>query len=120
MTGKKNNPFGMYDLETKTAVIKAFNGAEIQYRELTMEENDTFQKVMIKGFDKDGQPELDVDKYAEVKYLKVATGLIEPKMSVEELKALPKSAAAAIGEILDLIAGKDDDDEDVKESEKGN
>ena len=107
----KNNPFAMYATKTKKANIKAMGGEEIEYREITMDEDDSFRKMMIKGFDKDGKPELDVDKYTEVRYHKVAACMLNPKMSVEELKALPKSAEDAINEIAALISGDTEEEE---------
>ena len=95
MANKKNNnsnPFAMFEFGTHKAVIEALNGAEIEYRKLTMEENDTFQKLLVKGFDDDGKPELDVNKYTDVKYEKVSAGMVSPKMTPAELKALPSEA----------------------------
>jgi hypothetical protein len=86
--------------EVKTATIKALDGAEVQYRELTMAENDAFTKRLIKDFGKDGkEAEIDFNEANEIKYEKVALMLIEPKMTIEDLKALPASAIDAINEI---------------------
>lgn len=100
-----NNPFTIYEPITKKAVVKALNNAEIEYRELTMEEDDTFQQSVVKGIAEDGTPDLDMNKYLELKYHKVAAGLVSPKMTVKELKALSKKADDAISEILVLIGG---------------
>ena len=103
--------------EVKTATIKALDNAEIQYRELTMAEVDTFSKRLIKGYGEDGKtPEIDFDEANEIKYEKVAMILIQPKMTVEELKALPASAVEAINEINALVDGEDAEGVD----EKGN
>jgi len=108
---KKVNPFDAFSVstETKTAKIESLNGAEITYRELTMGEDDKFRRMMIKGIDKDGSPIMNLDKYEEVKYHKVATMLIEPTMTVEALKNLSTKAEGAIEEILKLV--KDNDEE---------
>ena len=108
----KVNPFKMFEAPTKVANIEALDGAEVEYRELTMAEDDRFQKMMIKNIDNDGNPVINTDKYLDVKYEKVATALVNPKMTVAELKALPKSASGAISEILALINGGDEGDED--------
>ena len=93
--------------EVKTATIKAL-GADIQYRELTMQENDEFTKRLIKDFGADGKDaEIDFNEANEIKYEKVALMLIEPKMTVEQLKALPASAIEAINEINALGDVKD-------------
>lgn len=110
MANKKQNPFDMFGgLTTKKAKIEALGGQEIEYRELTTGEDDAFRLHALTGVGEDNKPELDMEKWADVKYMKVSAGLVYPKMSVEELKALPKSAAEAIDEILNLIypAGED-------------
>lgn len=101
------NPFDMYTTTQKKATIKALNNAEIEYRELTMEEDDAFQQSVVKGIGDDGKPDLDMKKYLELKYHKVAAGLINPKMTVGDLKKLSKKADDAINEILVLITGND-------------
>lgn len=106
------NPFAIYQVATKKAVIKALNGAEIEYRELTMDEEDNFQASVVKGLDENGKPQLDMDRFREVKYEKVAAGLVNPVMTVKELKALSKSAGAAIAEILKLVSVNDEVEED--------
>lgn len=99
---KQTNPFAIFaNNEVKTAKIKALGGAEIKYRELTMAENDAFTKRIIKEFNGD-TPDIDLEAANEVKYEKVAAMLIEPKMSVEELKQLSIGAADAINEIAAL------------------
>ena len=102
----KTNPFAMYaGTETKTAVIKALNGATITYRELSLAENDAFTKRLIKDFGKDGSnATIDFDQASEIKYEKVALILVEPKMTVKELKALRGTGAGdAITEITALV-----------------
>lgn len=106
------NPFAIYQVATKTAIIEALNGAEIEYRELTMEEEDRFQASVVKGIDENGKPQLDMDRFREVKYEKVAAGLINPAMTVDELKALSKGAGAAISEILKLVSVNEEAEED--------
>ncbi len=91
--------------EPKKAFIEALGGAEIEYRTLTMKENDDFQKRTVKGFDSEGKPEFNYDEFSKIKYEKVAMGLIEPAMTVEELNALDGEAAKAIAEIEALISG---------------
>ena len=108
------NPFDIYEIKTKKAVIKALGNAEIEYKEFTMEESDTFQKMVVKGLDDNGKPIPDMDKYVDVKYYKVATALVNPPMTVEQLKKLPKKAAEAIDEILALVEPNGEDLEEGK------
>jgi len=114
MAAKKNkNPFDMYnkEMEPKTAIIKALGDAEITYKKLPMGEEDALKLSMIEGYDDKGKPILDKEGYVDMKYKKVSLALVEPKMSVEELKALPESASAAIDEIMELITDEKDETE---------
>ncbi len=111
----KTNPFAVFTAEHKVAKIEALNNAEITYRELTMQENDAFSKRLIKDYN-DGKPIINFDAATEIKYEKAAKILIEPKMTVAQLKALPASAVAAINEINALI---DPTDAEV-DGEEGN
>jgi hypothetical protein len=102
--------------EVKVAYIKALD-AEVKYRELTMAEVDVFSKRMIKGYGEDNRtPEIDFDEANEIKYEKAAMILVEPKITVKELKALPAAAIEAINEINALVDGDEADGLD----EKGN
>ena len=104
--------------EVKTAFIKALD-AEIQYRELTMQENDEFTKRLIKDFGTDGKnAEIDFEEANEIKYEKVSVMLVEPKMTVEDLKALPASAIEAINEINALGEPLDEKTVDAKGNSK--
>jgi len=103
--------------EIKTAKIKALDGAEIKYRELTMAEGDAFSKRLIKGYGEDGQsPEIDYNAANEIKYEKAAMILVDPAMSVDDLKALSVQAIEAINEINALV----DPDTKEEKDEEGN
>ena len=95
--------------EVKTAKIKALDNAEIKYRELTMAENDAFTNRLIKDVTKDGEAEIDFKEANEIKYEKAAMILVEPTMTVKELKALPASTSEAINEINALVEAQKDD-----------
>jgi len=113
------NPFLIFmGVEEKTAKIEALGGATIKYRELTLAESDNFTKRIIKKYSTDTKDaEIDYDAASEIKYEKVATVLIEPKMTVEELKSMHGAKAGeAITEILKLIEPDNDEGDD----EKGN
>jgi len=95
--------FAKFSTGVKVAKIKALDNAEIQYRELTMLESDEFINRFIKEVNEDGSPKFDIEEAMQVKYEKVALILIEPKMTVEDLRALPASASDAINEIIALV-----------------
>ena len=99
----KTNPFNNLKPKTKKATIKALGDAEIEYRELTLDENATLREELISGYNAEtGEPELDYTKAMGTKYSKVALMLVNPAMSREDLMALSGEAEAAIDEILAL------------------
>ncbi len=105
---KKLNAFALFTTEPKKAKIEALDGAEITYRELTMLENDSFSKRLVKGYGDDGvTPEIDFEEATLIKYEKASAMLIEPAMTVEELQELASSALGAINEIIALGESKD-------------
>jgi len=110
----KNNIWSQ-PLATKTAKIEALNGEEITYRELTLLEVDTLNLALMsdKGVDANGQPTIDYAKASRIKYEKVALMVMKPKVTVEELYALPNNMRGAIDEILALVG----EDGDVVDSE---
>ena len=105
-------------VEKKKATIKALGDAEITYRDLTLAENDAFTKRIIKKMGADGgQPEIDFNQASEIKYEKVSVMLLDPVMTVDELKNLHGSTALeALNEILALLEPEGDDDEEGNES----
>ena len=102
---------------TKKAKIKALNGAEIEYRELTMNEIDEFNEKLIKEYDSDGKPVFDYNQANEIKYVKVAAALIKPEMTIDDLKELSSKALPAITEINALIDGTDTEEVDDEGNE---
>ena len=111
MNKKNFDPFDIFtEHMVKTAKIKALGGAEIKYRELTLNENDEFNERMVKDFDAStGASSVDIKAAQAIKYEKAALMLIEPKKTAEELKALPLTAGDAIDEILALQKSEEDD-----------
>ncbi len=108
---KKTNPFSIFQDTEKTAFIKSLN-AEIRYRELSMAEADAFNKRFIKDYRVgDDTPNVDMTEVTKIAYEKIAICMIEPEMTVEELKNLGASASKAIQEIGKLIDGREDEDD---------
>ena len=113
---KTFNPFDAYKTENKTVFIEALN-SDVTYRELTMLEADNFNKRLLKNYDGKGDPTIDLEEATKINYEKVALALIEPKMTVKELQALPTSASKAIAEIAKVIDGKEDTTDEEGNSE---
>ena len=117
----KTNPFlAFMGVDKKKAKIKALGDSEITYRELTLAEQDEFTKRIIKDFGKDGsEATVNLEEASKIKYEKLALVLIDPKMTVDELKSMHgKGASEAIAEILSLIEGDEDDSEEEGNEEK--
>ena len=102
-----------------TLTTEPLAGKKIKYRELTMIEADGFTKKLVKGYDADGKPELDMDGLTEAKYEKAAMCLIDPAVTVEELKGFDGSFADVLTEINTLIDGKEIEDEDIESGNEG-
>ena len=112
------NPFlAFMGVEKKKAIIKALGDAEITYRDLTLAENDAFTKRIIKKMSSDGgQPEIDFDQASEVKYEKASLMLVEPTMTVDDLKNMRGALALeALNEILALLEPEENDDDEGNE-----
>ena len=97
------NPFGKFKVRTKKVKIKALENAEVTVQELSVAQSTDFYKRVIKGFDEEGEAELNYSELADIKLEKVAAGMIEPYMSLEELKGLSNGANKAIDEISEAI-----------------
>jgi len=114
---KKDNPFSKFTgVPSQTAFIKSL-GAEVTFRKLTMIEDDAFNLRLLKGSTQEN-PHMNMEEATEIKYEKIALLLIEPKITVKELKTLDSDAGKVIIEILKVIEPKSDvvDDEGNSES----
>jgi len=98
------NPFDAFKgLASHTAKIKALNDYEITFRKLTRAEADQFNDKIIKEYDENGKPIIDMKAISEIVYEKISLCLIEPKMSIDELKSLEADSDSAMGEIVKLL-----------------
>ena len=85
------------------------DGTEIRYRELTMREQDDFTSRLIKdssGMEDGGTPNINYDAFNEIKYEKAAAILVEPSVTVDELKDF-RGFGALLNEI-NALADKND------------
>jgi hypothetical protein len=97
------NPFSKFKVQTKKVKIKALDNAEVTVQELSVAQSTDFYKRVVKGFDENGKVELNYNELADIKIEKVAAGMIEPYMSLDELKGLANGANKAIDEIAEAI-----------------
>ncbi len=106
------NPFAKFTAgQEKKAYVEALD-YEITYRELTMLESDGFSKRLLKNYKGKDNANIDMNEATKIMYEKIALCLIDPKITVDELKQLEVSATKAIQEIGKLIDGREDEDED--------
>ena len=106
------NPFDTFKGAESTHKIKSLN-AEVTLRTLSLNDTLRVEAILFKdGFD-DGKPNISMEAITEAKLLKVSLALVKPKMSVTELKALPKEAMEAINEINEILSP-------VEEEKEGN
>ena len=116
------NPFSVFKITEQKIFIEALD-AEVTFRPLTMAEADAFNKRLLGDYDGKGDPKIDLNAATMINYEKVAACLVDPKMTIQNLKALPVTASKAIAEIVKAIDGREDEPEDKdtdEESEAGN
>lgn len=102
---KQDNPFHKYaPTGTHKAFIKSLN-YEIEFRKLTMAEDDEYNLAMMKGVNREDQT-INVEAASEIKYQKIAKQLIDPKVTVKDLKSMEIEGSEAIVEVLQAIEGK--------------
>ena len=104
------NPFDAYTIEEQTVTIEGFG--DIKLRSLSMAETDAFNKRLLKGYTGKGDPEIDMVEATKINYEKIEMAMIEPKMTVKQLQALPSTASKVIGEIVKAIDGREDEVDD--------
>ena len=100
-----SNIFAKYQTNTKVIKVKSLDNAEITIRELTINESNEFYKRIVGEPKADGSMNFNYKGVFDVKVEKVASAMVEPKMTAEELYLLSESATEAINEISDAIDG---------------
>ena len=98
------NPFDMFTPKESKHKIKALNGAEVTLRDLTAEESSVITAKMFDGYDEVGRAKLRVGGFAASNIERVATALVEPKMTVRQLNKLSASSSDAINELVAIIS----------------
>ena len=100
------NPFDTYKPTETKHHIKTLN-AEVTLKTLSLSDSSRVDAILYKdGFTDEGAPQVTIEAITEAKLLRVSLSLVEPKMSVTELKALPKDAMEAINEITEIITAE--------------
>ena len=105
---KTTNPFNLFTLAEQTVFIEALE-AEVTFRSMTMAENDAFTKRLLGDYTGKGDPVIDLAEATKINYEKIELCMTKPKMTIQELKALPATASKAINEIVKAIDGREDE-----------
>lgn len=100
--------FDKFKPKTKKVMIASL-GQEVEIRELTVDEANGFYLSIL-----DDNKNFDSTKVFNANLKKISDSLVEPKVTVEELKALSGDADKLFAELLEAIDG------DRKKKEKGN
>ena len=114
MSIAKNALLKKFALDERKVHLKSID-ADVVLRNFTSEENDEFAKYAIKSMDADGNPEVDLSKSMELKYMKVSAALVEPELTVDDLKGM-YGAKDFITEVLKELGEADPE----KVDEEGN
>ena len=97
------NPFAKFSLGNKTLKVKSLGNATVTIRELSISEEKELHDMVVPTYDENGKPHVDYNAIGEAKLIKVSMSLVEPTMTVEELKALSGKAVNAIDEIANEV-----------------
>ena len=100
-----SNIFAKYQTNTKVIKVKALDNAEVTIRELTINESNEFYKRIVGEPNADGSMNFNYKEVFDIKVEKVASAMVEPKMTAEEIYLLSEGATEAINEISDAIDG---------------
>lgn len=95
--------FARFLTKTKVIKVKALDNAEVTIRELTVQESNDYYKKLVSESSTDGKINFNYKEIFTIKLEKVASCMVEPKMSIDELKALSEGASEAINEIADAV-----------------
>lgn len=86
--------------------------ADVKIRDFSVEERKKIISEMIKSpISKDGDTQINYADALEAKLLAVSMALVEPKLTVNDLRQLSEKAMDGINEIYDAIEGKDEESE---------
>lgn len=95
--------FAKFLTKTKVVKIKSLDNAEVTIRELTVQESNDYYKQLVSESSTDGKINFNYKEIFSIKLSKVANCMVDPKMTIEELKTLSDGASEAINEIADAI-----------------
>ena len=108
--------FDRYEAKADKVFLESLD-AEVLMRNLTLKEQETFGDKVVKGFDKEGEPILDMKAITLSRLEKVCLHMVEPKISLKELQGLSSDVKEFIAEVLDYY--KTDEEAEIEGELKG-
>lgn len=110
------NPFAKFmEHKEHKAYIKSLD-YEITFRKLLQHEDDEFNLRLLKGMTKDNQT-MNIEEGTAIKYEKVSKCLLDPMVTVKQLKEMDADVGKVLIEIIQAIEQNDmTDDEGNSES----
>lgn len=105
-----SNPFSKFQTKVSKVAIKAL-GATVEIREPTIAEVSDFYKLVT---DEDGK--FNASKFLDAKLQRIASCMVKPKITIEELSVLSSSASDAVNEVYEAIENLLNPDKEGNES----
>jgi phage-related protein len=97
------NVFDKFKLKEKEIKVEALGNTKVTIREMSVAQSGDFYHRMFSA-DETGSLKVNTDAIVDIKLDKVASCMIEPKMTVKQLNEL----GASVNEILTFISGEID------------
>jgi len=105
----KHNPFDAFEIQTKKVKLESLDGYEAEIKPLSKSQSDAFNKRIIKGYSKDGSPELNMGESWKISLEKVAAVLVDPAITVEQLITFDSGKVDALIKEIGEIIGETDE-----------
>ena len=103
----KKDLLAQFTQETKTITIKAWDNAEVKIRKLTIKEQAEVNALIYGDLTLDeaqeGTAHIDLLAVQESQILSASYALVEPSLTVDEIKNLPSDALEGISEIQEAL-----------------
>jgi len=103
----KKDLFKKFNPETKTVNVKAWGEAPVEIRKLTIKEQADVNSLLYGNLSieeaQEGTAHIDITAVQEAQILSVSYALVNPQLSVDEIKSMPSDFLEGIGEISEAL-----------------
>ncbi|UTJ05389.1 hypothetical protein [Arcobacter roscoffensis] len=102
---KKEDILSKFTSSTKTYESKVFEGEQIKVKKLSISERVVVDGVMLKNAKFEGSKvtKIPPSDYNKAAYIATAYGMVEPKMTLEEIESLDNNALPFAIEVFEQI-----------------